>query len=177
MAEIHNKLLIQEMVITDRQLRVSDMYLKGMQQSEIAAHFGVTQQCVSKDIRSLIDIWKKYALQNINDLIQVELERINHLELTYWDAWEASKQEKTTLTAKVKTKNTRKRIASANAPSEETSSKRTEERQGDPRYLAGVQWCIDRRIKLLGLDPPESLNVSTVGAAPVVVVGFDTDKI
>jgi hypothetical protein len=32
---------------------------------------------------------------------------------------------------------------------------------GDPRFLAGVQWCIDRRAKMLGLDAPSrSLNAN-----------------
>jgi hypothetical protein len=32
---------------------------------------------------------------------------------------------------------------------------------GDPRFLNGVQWCIDRRAKLLGLDAPsKSLNAN-----------------
>ncbi|MHC4984512.1 MAG: hypothetical protein ACYTF6_15275, partial [Planctomycetota bacterium] len=31
---------------------------------------------------------------------------------------------------------------------------------GDPRFLAGVQWCIERRCKILGLDAPTKAQAS-----------------
>ena len=31
---------------------------------------------------------------------------------------------------------------------------------GDPRFLAGVQWCIDKRCKIMGLDAPQLVEVT-----------------
>jgi hypothetical protein len=37
-------------------------------------------------------------------------------------------------------------------------TRRTEEMLGDPRYLQIVSWCIDRKIKMLGLDAPTKVQ-------------------
>lgn len=34
---------------------------------------------------------------------------------------------------------------------------------GDPRYLAGVQWCIEIRCKLLGIEAPKRVDVTSAG--------------
>lgn len=44
-------------------------------------------------------------------------------------------------------------------PPKVTFTRKIVETCGDPRFLAGIQWCIDRRAKLLGLDAPtKSIN-------------------
>ena len=34
---------------------------------------------------------------------------------------------------------------------------RKAEQTGDPRYLAGVQWCVEQRCKILGLNAPQKV--------------------
>ena len=41
--------------------------------------------------------------------------------------------------------------------------------KSEPRYLAGVQVCIDRRCKLLGLDAPEEHAIYAVDIVPKYV--------
>ena len=40
--------------------------------------------------------------------------------------------------------------------SHQEKSTRTEKPVGDPRFLMGIQWCINKRCELMGLDAPKS---------------------
>ena len=46
---------------------------------------------------------------------------------------------------------------------------------GTPAYLTGVQWCIDRRIKLLGLDAPDRVDVELRVRKLAEELGLDAD--
>lgn len=116
-------------------------------QPEIAAALQVCQATISNDLKLLVDRWTKSGLMDLNRAKAQELERINHLELVYWDAWEVSKQDKeSTLAEKTEGNEIRTK-----------AQQRKEGQVGSPSFLAGVQWCIDRRCKLLGLDAPTKI--------------------
>ncbi len=53
-------------------------------------------------------------------------------------------------------------------------AKRSEQRNGNPAYLSGVQWCIDRRCKLLGLDAPIKAQINA--QLDVGELEFDPEK-
>ena len=38
-----------------------------------------------------------------------------------------------------------------------------EERYGNPQYLAGIQWCISMRCKILGIEAPQVTEVNLRG--------------
>ena len=73
--------------------------------------------------------------------------RLDALEKEYFSAWRASG-------------GTREKTITERTGSGETSSNKNRARIervatiGDPRFLEGVRWVIDRRIRLLGLDSP-----------------------
>ena len=70
----------------------------------------------------------------------------------YWQAWIRSTEDKeATLTEKVEATTTTRSKAQI----------RKEGQAGDPRFLAGVQWCIERRCKLIGLDAPEKHDITS----------------
>ncbi len=79
------------------------------------------------------------SIVNINEAKAKELARVDHLEREYWEAWERSVGEHRTKTLK------------------------TEEINGDPRYLSGIQWCINKRCELLGLDAPSKTDITSGG--------------
>ena len=113
-------------------------------QAVIAAALNVCQKTISKDIKVLIGRWQKSALMDIDAAKSEELARINRLELEYWNAWEASKLDKeSTVAEKVIGMDTRTKAV-----------KRAEGQVGNPSFLAGIERCIERRCKLLGLDAP-----------------------
>jgi len=116
-------------------------------QAVIAAALNVSQMTISKDLKTLIGRWQDSALMDVDAAKSEELARINRLELEYWNAWEASKRDKESTVAE-KTTGTDTRTKAV---------KRAEGQVGNPSFLAGVQWCIDRRCKLLGLDAPTKI--------------------
>ena len=113
-------------------------------QAVIAAALNVCQKTISKDIKVLIGRWQASALMDVDVAKSEELARINRLELEYWNAWEASKRDKeSTVAEKVTGSDTRIKAV-----------KRAEGQVGNPTFLAGVQWCIERRCRILGIDAP-----------------------
>jgi hypothetical protein len=99
---------------------------------------------VQNDIDAIIKEWKRTAVNNVDMLRAVEIEKINNLEKTYWAAWERSLQEKSQSTTERAEDLTVRLLARVVKT----------ESDGNSSYLAGIQWCIDKRCKLLGLDAP-----------------------
>lgn len=145
--------------------QIADWYLQGWKQAEIAEKinededrdYTLTQQMISYDIGRLVTLWRESSLVDIDDAKARELAKINHLELTYWQAWLRSCEDAETVVKKTKGV-VRKADAGDGSFVQERPAEvnQTSKGQaGDPRFLAGVQWCIDRRCKILGIDAPQ----------------------
>ena len=145
---------------------IADMYLQGWTQARIAGHLGddedreytLSQQMISYDLKKLQEAWQASALVDIDAAKAQELAKVDRLEREYWDAWERScapaittRQEGKAIEGGVE------RIVSTSVA-----------RNGDPRFLQGVQWCIERRCKILGIDAPEKHNLRTDNTFHVV---------
>ena len=134
-------------------LAISSLYLQGITQAEIGQRIGVSQQQISYDLKVLRKRWLQSSIVNIDEAKARELARVDHLEREYWEAWEKSKNPvKTIASKKVDGQQTEKTIQG------ETGT-------GDPRYLSGVQWCINKRCEVLGLDAPSRTDVTSGGKA------------
>jgi len=136
---------------------IAHLYLvKRLYQVEIAqalnAREGVpyklSQQTVSRDLQALQTEWLRASLMDMTEAKAREIARIDRLELEYWGAWDRSQAEAL-----------KSRVSQDVAKGTVTQTSEATQRVGDPRFLDGVGWCIDRRIRLLGLDttPPEML--------------------
>lgn len=125
---------------------ITELYLQGRTQVSIAELLGVTQQQVSLDLKVIRCAWVKEAVRNFDELKARELSKIDNLELEYWSAWKRSQED-----AEVETE---KAIGNKEEPTRVEKSRRKEGRAGDPRFLQGVQWCIEQRCKILGLNAP-----------------------
>jgi hypothetical protein len=134
-------------VARDRK-RIADLYLKGWLQVDIADEIGVDTSTVSRDLKAIRGEWLQSTLMDFNEARAQELAKIDNLELTYWQAWQRSTENKEVESTKV--------IESGKGedrkPERLEAATRSEGQAGDPRFLQGVQWCIERRCKLLGLD-------------------------
>jgi hypothetical protein len=137
--------------------RVADLYLKGWIQADIAEEIEMSQSTVSRDIAAIQTAWLESALVDFNEAKAQELVKIDRLEREYWGAWDRSCEDAEMLTQKTKGKVQQRKGERgefiAEQPAEAT--KTTKGQAGDPRFLAGVQWCIERRCKILGIDAPE----------------------
>lgn len=121
-------------------------YFQGILQAEIAQRVGVSQQQVSYDLKELQKRWQASALVDINEHKAKELGRIDRLEVTYWEAWERSLKDAETTTQKA---------VEAGDQTRKEATKVAKGQAGDPRFLAGVQWCITKRCDVLGLEAPK----------------------
>lgn len=129
-------------IAKDRRV-IARMYLSGSLQVEIAEKLGLDQSTVSRDLKTLNDEWLQSALIDFNEARALELQRINNLEIIYFEAWQRSCEDAETVVKKIK------------GDGDKELQQTTKGQAGDPRFLSGVQWCIERRCKLLGLDEPE----------------------
>ena len=113
----------------------------------------ISQQQISLDMKAIIQGWKEVALKDVVELRQAELEKVNRMENEYWDAWERSCANK-------QTKAARKRLGKDADAGNTVQSVTDESRDGNPAFMAGIQWCINKRCELLGLNAPtKSQNV------------------
>lgn len=141
------------------------LYLLGYTQAAIAQALNLNISTVRRDLSIVEEKWTKAGVMNLNEMRLRELTRIDILEFEYWQEWQKSKEPLKSKTAK-QTKRAGqgkngKRAEGENEESaglidvESTALVKTEERLGNPAYLAGVERCIEKRCKLLGLNAPE----------------------
>lgn len=130
-------------------LRTAELYLKGWPQYEIARELKVSQPQIAYDIKDLISRWKEKAVMNIDERKAEELAKIDRLEAEYWKGWEDSRRPTKVSTAQATT-------AGANPGKTVTNKEITS--AGDPRFLAGVADCIEKRCRILGLHAPTKLQ-------------------
>ena len=140
-------------------------YLKGVPVQEInkrvnaraqAENLGYTisRPVTYDDITARLAEYRKESEAVLNDQVQIELAKVNKLEQEYWEAWERSK------TAKRRTEIEGGEMVGSNITGGTVKKRTTEQIFGDPRYLEGVQWCIERRCRMLGLDQPLEINAN-----------------
>jgi len=92
-----------------------------------------------------------------------ELASIENLKREYWQAWERSLDEKTKTRTEQSTAPDRV-DKKGNPIKAKGSAKATVEKEmmlGNPAYLAGIQWCISERAKILGLYAPNKIAPTT----------------
>jgi len=130
-------------------LEIARLYLKGDIQADIAARLGMTRQMVGYDLKAIRSQWLAASLEAFDQRVATELAKIDNLEIEYWQAWERSTQVKESSTAKV--------VQDEKGERNEASTKQ-EQMVGNESFLAGVRWCIDRRLKLFGLDAPIKID-------------------
>jgi hypothetical protein len=126
--------------------RIAELKLKGHSLTEIARGLGMTHWQVLYDLRIVVKRWQDSALANVDEMRGRELAKLDIMEKEAWEAWEKSKGKKRTKTYEAGY------AAGEAVPEKQTA--REEETFGDPRYFDLLLKCMDRRIKLLGIEAP-----------------------
>jgi len=132
-------------------VQITELYLRGKTQYEIAALLEISQSQVNYDLKVIQRQWRESTTMNLDEAKAKELARLDELERTFWAAWESSKTERT-----------QARQEKNNAGATVKASMTKEQRDGNPAFLAGVMGCIEQRCKLLGLyaaTKTQNLNV------------------
>ncbi len=156
--------------------RISDLYLRGWIQADIAEKLGVSQATISGDIKGLQREWLKTALIDFDKAKARELAKIDDLERTYHAAWERSREDAETTTQKmIETDDViDKAIKEVLGPrGRKEMTKTTKGQAGDPRFLQGIQWCIERRCKIVGIDAPQRREITGKDGGPIETTDVD----
>lgn len=127
-----------------RRTEIARLYLMRLPQAEIGARVHVTQATVSRDLARIRQEWRESRAADFGDRLGEELARIDALEQTYWEAWRRSLDPK-------RTETTQQRQGES---VEIAVTIRTDGSEGNPGFLAGIQWCISKRVEILGLGKP-----------------------
>ena len=144
---------------TERDRRaIARMYLQGMTQTDIARELTLSQPTVSREIKVLIQEWKVERVYDINEAKARELAKVDNLELEYWEAWKRSQSDAVTKT---------KKAIQEKGSTKQQAEERVEGQVGDARFLAGVQWCIERRCLILGVDAPKKTELTGKDGQPL----------
>lgn len=132
-------------------VKTAAMYLMGKTQAEIARTVKVSRTQIAYDLKAIRDQWRERAARDFDAHVAEELARLDQLEATYWKAWEESRRQRTTRLEE-----------EGSGPNGPTSKTRVTKQKGagNARFLEGVFACIDRRIRLLGLDAPAKVDVN-----------------
>lgn len=149
--------------------RIADLYLQGWIQADIADELGIDQSTVSRDLQTLYDDWRQSALVDINEAKAEELAKVDRLEREFWAAWLRSCEDAETVKQKGKA------TGDGSKPQVTDIEKTAKGQAGDPRFLQGVQWCINKRCEILGIDAPKNINLG--GQIAVIGLGVDVDKV
>ena len=135
-------------------VEIAQQYLRGNQISQIAQNLGVEANLISEELKVLRQRWRDASLADFTQKRADELAKIDQLEATYWLAWDASQKAEVQQTRHEGFDGAGERKPARHV-TKQTSS------VGDVRFLDGVWKCIERRIKLLGLDAEQKHIVST----------------
>jgi hypothetical protein len=145
-----------ETTLAARRQQVAAAYLRGEYQSDIAVRFGISQQQISLDLKTIRAAWLQSAIRDFDQARAEELAKIDAVESEYWQAWERSKKDKEVAVQEgdgTLDKDTRK-------PKISKISLRKEGQAGNAVFLQGILTCIERRCKILGLDAPTRFNIN-----------------
>jgi hypothetical protein len=173
-------------IIQMRRRRVSELYLQGKNQFQIAeiitAEFRkenekpFSQSHVSYDLKRVREEWRSARVNNYDAKVDMELARLDEIEREAWAAW-----HRTIGIYKTETrKNTLVKGTDGNQgldlPAEEITVKK-EKLAGDPRFLAAVQDCVKKRCEILGLNAPVKAEMAITGDVLMAAINQGSKRV
>jgi uncharacterized protein YjcR len=141
------------LAIDQRRTQVARFYLQGQRLFDIAELVGVSISTVSTDLKAVREEWCKDRLSDMTEIMNQQLDRIDLIEKTAWEAWDLSrKPRKVTLTGRVTNHTESGTVDKVEARVTE------EEGRGNPAYLTQISWCVSERNRMLGLYAPDEMK-------------------
>ena len=144
---------------------IAELYKRGYSlrkiTEEVKRRLNIPKLAVSttyNDVQTLLKEWRESRIENIDQALQLELERIDDTTAELWEQWDKSKEEaqKTTTTRSGRIKGK----GSAGIETDAVSESRTNVGGlGNPAYIAEIRQQLIERRKLLGLYAPEARQV------------------
>lgn len=100
------------------------------------------------DLKIIYKEWKEQRSEFIEEKIELELAKLDKIEMECWEAWERSKE------GRRKTVIDGGEINQPGMPGGKLREREVETTFGDTRFLDIIQKCMERRASLLGLNAP-----------------------
>lgn len=152
---------------------VASLYKRGnsvrMIQAEVMKRLDLTTYStatVQRDIQSLLKEWREHRLSDMEDAIQLELERIDDTVRELWTQWEKSKEDyirETNIRRGVPQRKDSKDSGGGNTEIKTVSTEKTATNVvglGNPAYISEIRQQLQERRKLLGLYAPEKKDIT-----------------
>jgi transposase len=134
--------------IEQRRERVSQLYLQGYSLRKIAVEVGVHNTQVFLDIKAIRADWRANTRWNFEEKQNLELARLDQVELEAWKGWTRTIGKMTTI----------RKESGGMAGSKEVVT--IEHKAGDPRFLEIVRNCVRTRCEILGLNAPVEARIT-----------------
>lgn len=154
----------EELEIAERREKVSELWKMHWGQHRIARHLGISQSCVSDDIKAYRDALIARGQENIEVVRRERIEQLKHLIGEALDAWERSKMPE-----EVKTTGQGGRQGDASQVGVTTRS-----RDGNPQFLREARELYRDLRKLEGSERPVEHLVK--GAGVLILGGVSQEK-
>lgn len=165
-----------------RMVIVADLYKRGWSISKIAAEVRsrmnttCSTRTIWNDIQTLLEEWRSVRINDVDQRLQLELERIDDAVCELWEQWDKSKENW------VREYNKRTGVPvpvtdSNGNPTGEQAEIQTVKREnttenvvglGDPRYIAEIRQQLAERRKLLGLYAATKTEVTSKDGTPLI---------
>lgn len=132
---------------------------------------------VQQDKKLLLDEWREYRLDNTEQLVTLELARIDDCIMELWEAWEKSKEDYTEGWQKQKsvpvaTKDKDgKPVQGADRKSKVIVAEQQQAKKrgcGNVAYIAEIRAQLAERRKLLGIYAPERSELTGANGSPLM---------
>lgn len=126
--------------------RVAELYLyENRSRGDIAEELGISRPTVNRYLKEMREAWQKSALMDFDEAKKRELAKIDRLEEEYWLSWKKSLRENEPADSEPETGDNIDRTGK-HGP------------DGNPRFLQGIQWCINKRCIILGINAPNGVR-------------------
>ena len=142
------------------------LYLQGNTQQQVREYinsprpYKLSLMQICYDIKVIRQRWVESQMIDFNEAKSKELSKIDHLEITYWEAWMRSLQPQTTeYMEKVDDQSSSQARKNVPTYSRKKQKRETKTTTGDVKFLDGVQWCINKRCQILGFNAPEKFQI------------------
>lgn len=161
---------------------IADLMIAGKPLVQIRDHinairsYNLSTSAIAYDAKVIERQWVEEYLADINVAKAKEIARINKIEAAAWAAWEDSKRP-LTKTEKEKVENEQSgRGDQVTNKHKKARVKTTEiEKNADKEFMAIVQWCVEQRCKILGINAPQRYDISWRKQAEAQ--GLDPEKV
>lgn len=165
-----------------RMVIVADLYKRGWSISKIAAEVRsrmnttCSTRTIWNDIQDLLDEWRSTRINDVDQRLQLELERIDDAVCELWEQWDKSKENwvreyNKRIGVPVPVTDNNGQPVGEQAEIQTVKRENTTENVvglGDPRYIAEIRQQLAERRKLLGLYAATKTEVTGKDGSPLI---------